>query len=80
MKAVLELIITVLTVLRLIATLIISVYVANQLGLNGLVWYSFVFLFYITVTRIITRLGGDQKKAKEELNHDIDELNELYDE
>lgn len=45
----------------LICTIVIGTYIATMLGLTGLVWWSFVILFWIGVSAVlamINRIGG----------------------
>lgn len=45
----------------LICTIVIGTYIATILGLTGLVWWSFVILFFIVVSAVlsmISRIGA----------------------
>lgn len=45
----------------LICTIVIGTYIATILGLTGLVWWSFVILFFIIVSALlsmISRIGA----------------------
>ena len=43
--------------LPLICTIILGTYLATILGLTGVVWWSFVILFWIVLMSLITFLG-----------------------
>lgn len=43
--------------LPLICTIILGTYLATILGLTGIVWWSFVILFAIVLTSLITFFG-----------------------
>lgn len=43
--------------LPLICTIILGTYLATILGLTGIVWWSFVILFWIVLMSLITFLG-----------------------
>ncbi len=40
-----------------IATIVIGMWIANLLGLSGIVWWSFIILFWIIVSSIISMLS-----------------------
>lgn len=44
-------------VLPLICTIVLGTYLATSLGLTGVVWWSFVILFWIMLMSLITFLG-----------------------
>lgn len=41
----------------LICTIVLGTYLATILGLTGIVWWSFVILFWIVLMSLITFLG-----------------------
>lgn len=43
--------------LPLVCTIILGTYLATLLGLTGIVWWSFVILFWIVLMSLITFLG-----------------------
>lgn len=43
--------------LPLICTIVLATYLATLLGLTGVVWWSFVILFWIVLMSLITFLG-----------------------
>lgn len=43
--------------LPLICTIVLGTYLATLLGLTGVVWWSFVILFWIVLMSLITFLG-----------------------
>lgn len=43
--------------LPLICTIILGTYLATILGLTGIVWWSFVILFWMVLMSLITFLG-----------------------
>lgn len=43
--------------LPLICTIVLGTYLATLLGLTGIVWWSFVILFWIVLMSLITFLG-----------------------
>lgn len=43
--------------LLLICTIVLGTYLATLLGLTGIVWWSFVILFWIVLMLLITFLG-----------------------
>ena len=43
--------------LPLICTIVLGTYLATILGLTGVVWWSFVILFWIVLISLITFLG-----------------------
>lgn len=43
--------------LPLICTIVLGTYLATSLGLTGVVWWSFVILFWIVLMSLITFLG-----------------------
>lgn len=43
--------------LPLVCTIILGTYLATLLGLTGIVWWSFVILFWIVLMLLITFLG-----------------------
>ena len=47
----------VIVCLPLICTIILGTYLATLLGLTGIVWWSFVILFWIVLMSLITFLG-----------------------
>lgn len=49
-------IIFLLILIPIIATIIVGMWIANQLGLTGIVWWSFMVLFCIFVLTIISCL------------------------
>ena len=46
----------VVALLPLICTIVIGTYIASSLGLTGIVWWSFVILFYIILMGILGML------------------------
>lgn len=44
-------------IIPIIATIVIGMWIANQLGLSGIVWWSFIILFWLIVSSIISALG-----------------------
>lgn len=44
----------ILILVPLIATIILGVFVANMLGLTGIVWWAFLVVFYIIVMGLIS--------------------------
>ena len=50
------LIIFVVIILPIIATIILGGFLATKLGLTGITWWAFMFLFYLIVTGVLTRL------------------------
>lgn len=47
------LLILIVLFIPLIATIILGVFVANMLGLTGIVWWAFLVVFYIIVMGLI---------------------------
>ena len=45
--------ILVLALLPLICTIILGTYLATALGLTGLVWWSFVIIFYLIIAGLL---------------------------
>ena len=43
--------------LPLVCTIVLGTYLATLLGLTGIVWWSFVILFWIVLISLITLLG-----------------------
>lgn len=43
----------IIALLPLICTLVLGTYIASSLGLTGIVWWSFVILFYIIIIGIL---------------------------
>ena len=43
----------IILILPLVLTVIVGVAFANMLGLSGIVWWSFVILFYIVIAGIL---------------------------
>lgn len=43
----------IILLLPLLCTVILGTFIATSLGLNGLVWWAFVILFYIIIMGII---------------------------
>lgn len=48
------LLILIVLFIPLIATIILGVFVANMLGLTGIVWWAFLVVFYIIVMGLIS--------------------------
>lgn len=51
------LMICLIIILPTIATIIVGMWIANQLGLTGIVWWSFLILFWLIVSSLLSRLG-----------------------
>lgn len=47
----------IILLLPLICTIILGTYFATQLGLTGIVWWSFVILFYLIIAGILGLIG-----------------------
>lgn len=41
----------------LVATLVIGIYSANYFHLTGLVWWSYVILFYLVIMGLLSRIN-----------------------
>lgn len=41
-----------------IATVVVGIWLANMLGLTGIVWWSFVILFWMIVSSILSVLSS----------------------
>lgn len=50
-------IICLIIIIPTIATIVIGMWIANQLGLSGIVWWSFLILFWLIVSSIISKLS-----------------------
>ena len=40
-----------------IATIIVGMWIAGQLGLTGIVWWAFIILFWLVISSILARLS-----------------------
>jgi len=47
----------IILLLPIIATIVLGIYIANALGLTGIVWWSFLIIFWLIIMGILSLLS-----------------------
>lgn len=47
----------IILLLPVIATIVLGIYIANALGLTGIVWWSFLIIFWLIIMGILSLLS-----------------------
>lgn len=47
----------IILLLPVVATIVLGIYIANALGLTGIVWWSFLIIFWLIIMGILSLLS-----------------------
>ena len=47
----------IILLLPIIATIVLGIYIANALGLTGIVWWSFLIIFWLIIMGLLSLLS-----------------------